>query len=941
MKNQLKSGGMVKNEIFKLLFAYTMVFSAVLLVVFSPFFGSGVSLVWNTDGTSQHFTAFVYFGNYLREIIKSLFAGSLVIPQFDLSIGLGSDILQALHYYVIGDPLNLVSVFVPEHLAVYAYTALMYFRYYLAGVAFCLLAKYKKMPAFSALAGAVLYVFTTYTFQIAIRHPSFLNPSIYFPLIIIGIEMMFEKKRPYLFTIMIFISAMSSFYFFYSVSFFTVLYIFVRLFFVYRENIVKNFFQSLIKFGGCYILGIIMASVIFVPIVLTFLSSSRGGVEYPTMMLFSKDFYKEFIDSFAGPYVIQCTRLGFTTLGIAGIVLLFSLRKKHGFLKLSFAILTVMALLPIFSKIVNGFTYVTNRWTWAYGLLVSFIFATAVSELKKIDFKRSLLLLAGAVAYFAITMHSPTTRAEGYFVTCVIFFIFAAACLIYSALPYVYGNLSRQRADKVFKCVIVGMAMLAIMCNGFYNFARSESSYISEFMKFSSAADFASANGESPIAEIQNTESAVERYENQDVSRANYNNSLITKTHGVISYFSLNSNYVNEMQKELGLVYWNYSVINSGYGDPFLQAVENVKYYSAGTDVNLAYNFDDEPVTTVKHHYNSGMGDEIPVYENKNYLPFGYTYENVISQGEYDALNPAEKRNAMLSAVVLNDSEDKFVNTGVNALDINGISCKAEIIEDAEEEETEIAEENKPVIKSNEIYAGKAADIKFRVSNAPDSQLYCIFNNLKYNSLDNVTENEDGTYTSVARYKGKRNVSVSAISSDEKVVEMNVTTPYYDYYSGIHDFTANLGYYEGTDAEITLSFSKGYYTFDSIEFVSIPMNDYSERIASLSENTMENLKIEPNRISGTITADKAEWLCLSVPYSDCWTAVVDGKETEIHRANTAFCAISLEQGEHTVEFRYSNRIVKYSAALTVIGFAGFAGVAAVWEICNKKRKKSV
>lgn len=90
---------------------------------------------------------------------KSLLAGSLVIPQFDLSIGMGNDIFTSLHYYGIGDPLNLVSALVPSKYAAYAFSLLVYLRYYLAGFAFVLLAKYKKQSKTGACAGAMIYVF--------------------------------------------------------------------------------------------------------------------------------------------------------------------------------------------------------------------------------------------------------------------------------------------------------------------------------------------------------------------------------------------------------------------------------------------------------------------------------------------------------------------------------------------------------------------------------------------------------------------------------------------------------------------------------------------------------------------------------------------------------------------------------------------------------------
>ena len=39
----------------------------------------------------------------------------------------------------------------------------MVLRYYLAGLAFMALAKYKKLPVLTSAAGAVIYVFTAYS----------------------------------------------------------------------------------------------------------------------------------------------------------------------------------------------------------------------------------------------------------------------------------------------------------------------------------------------------------------------------------------------------------------------------------------------------------------------------------------------------------------------------------------------------------------------------------------------------------------------------------------------------------------------------------------------------------------------------------------------------------------------------------------------------------
>ena len=46
--------------------------------------------------------------------------------MWDMNIGYGSDILTTLHYYVIGDPLTLLSVFVPADKTEVLYEVLIF-----------------------------------------------------------------------------------------------------------------------------------------------------------------------------------------------------------------------------------------------------------------------------------------------------------------------------------------------------------------------------------------------------------------------------------------------------------------------------------------------------------------------------------------------------------------------------------------------------------------------------------------------------------------------------------------------------------------------------------------------------------------------------------------------------------------------------------------------
>ena len=95
--------------------AYTLCFAIIAGAVFSVFMINKKSFIWVPDGLQQHFNALLYYRSWLLSIIQTAVTEHRIeVPLWDMHIGLGSDVLTTLHYYVIGDPLNLLSVFVPD-----------------------------------------------------------------------------------------------------------------------------------------------------------------------------------------------------------------------------------------------------------------------------------------------------------------------------------------------------------------------------------------------------------------------------------------------------------------------------------------------------------------------------------------------------------------------------------------------------------------------------------------------------------------------------------------------------------------------------------------------------------------------------------------------------------------------------------------------------------
>ena len=179
---------------------YTLMFLLMCIVAFLPFFTEGKSFVWGAgveDGLSQHFSALAYYGEALREFFRNLLAGHPKLVMWDMSLGYGADILSTLNYYAIGDPLNLLYGFVSPKSTETMYDFMILLRMYLAGITFIMYARKMKKRSYGTVIGALVYVFSGFCFRLGLRHPFFINPMIYFPLLCLGIEKIYQRERPY------------------------------------------------------------------------------------------------------------------------------------------------------------------------------------------------------------------------------------------------------------------------------------------------------------------------------------------------------------------------------------------------------------------------------------------------------------------------------------------------------------------------------------------------------------------------------------------------------------------------------------------------------------------------------------------------------------------------------------------------------------------------
>ena len=83
----------------------------------------------------------------------------------------------------------------------------------------------------------------------------------------------------------------------------------------------------------------------------------------------------------------------------------------------------------------------------------------------------------------------------------------------------------------------------------------------------------------------------------------------------------------------------------------------------------------------------------------------------------------------------------------------------------------------------------------------------------------------------------------------------------------------------------------------------------------------------PERVVAEMTSDSAGLLVLADLFYPGWTAEVDGRPSEILRADGVFRAVALPAGSHRVVFRYQPLSVKIGAALSAAALLAVAVLA--------------
>lgn len=861
---------------------YTITFCLMAVCVFLSFFEYDNSIAWMHDAISQYIPRVHYFINYIRECISQLFNGNLDFPSYTFRAGLGNSV--PLSY----EPVYwLFALFDSSNIEL-AYNFITIFRFFLAGLSASIFFLYYKRGYFESLIGSMIYTFCGFAIYAGVLHAHFIAPMIFLPLLILATEEIFRKKRWYLCTIFVALALPANYYFIYMSTIAMGIYYLCRFLFT-KDKARKNwkyFFTTTCTFAGAYLLGVIIGNISLFTSFSSYVSSGRSGSSQMTAM--SYFFYNHswltkcftyFISSPGSPGL--WLKLGFVPLSYIGIVILF-MKKDKKLLKFLFAIGTAFCIFPIAAYILGGFSTITNRWCYIFALLVSYITVLAIPELRTLTRRELKILLISLLPYMIIILMNRDYRTE--YTLCSLAILLSTYVLI----------LCMNREIHLISIHTARISLIILCCgaltlNAYYQYLGGNNTSKNSFAKTSHVLDEITDTPMKVFADYP--DESFYRVSTAEIPRKNLCSSLVLNYNSIATFSSTISGTVMDYNCELGNTAWNLVQLGGFDNRTFMNALACVKYYALTEKETPRLPYGYEKTDSVEED-----GTAINIYKNKYSLPLGYTYDSAISEDDLKQYNAVQKQEIMLQSAVVEDTQNtKLSDTTSLSLTASEVKIKSYKASGLE-------------IKNGYIEVLEdGATLTLSFDGLENSETYLLF---------------DG-YCNPKSGNGANVVSMDFVCDDYKR-SFDFRSINHTYNTGQESYLFNLGYREGAADSCTITFkNKGSFTCDSFKIYCQPMNNYSSYLENLTENKLENIKIDSNTITGNISLTDDKLLVLSIPYQKGWTAYVDGKKVDIQKANLMYMGISLEPGEHEIRLRFERPGIRASLCLSVFGILIF------------------
>ena len=798
---------------------YTAGFLAAALLLLLIFAKEHASFTKMADGVAQHYAVLMWIRNTLRQFLH----GNFALPMVDFSVGQGFDVIGTLNYYGVGDPVNLLTVFFADNHLDQMYMFLILFRMYLSGLAFsyyCSTAGIQRKA--SVLCGSWLYVFCSFALIGGMKHPLFLNGMLYLPLLLAGTEKVLQKKSIRFLSVSVALAFMSNYYFMYMNTVLCGIYLFVRLYGHYREYGTRKILRLIVKMAAAWIWGICLGAVVILPSVYAFLHNARVD----TAVEEAQNFYS-----------------------------IAHYRKMIGFV-----VLLMLLCIPFGGKMMNGFAYVTNRWSYGMAFLCALMAAQAIADLKEQNTK-IFLILGAAAGILAAALSASNGKAMRY----------AIAALAVTVLTFALGAiLERKQRKRLAGCLVSFVVFAGVCCNLITFFTPVGYSYAARFTKRGVSESVLLNRA---VKNVQNAKLAEDGFYRVELPSSLYNCSLAANINTTEFYYSVIPKSMKDLYVSLGMAKYERPNVMEGLENR--QILKNM--------LCVRYQSDKKGITV-----------------NEDALPVGYTYDKIMSREDYDRLTPLECQAALLEYAVLDDDAEKILEKQGKTFERGKSPSDGAVIGG----NLKITGEDRASWKDGTLKGKKQGRMKLKFQTEEKSETYLVLKDLS--SRLKVRKKH---MLSVQSKKARQEIPMCAVSNEKKMKRDVIAV--------------NLGIRQAGTCSLHFHKSHTY-KLKEMEIYGISESFIKEQTKERREESMTEVKQSTNRISGKISVSEDKILQLAVPYSEGWHIYIDGKEAKTFTSSVAYTGVLIEKGEHTVEMHYISPWIIPGTVLSVAAWIWMA-----------------
>lgn len=608
---------------------------------------------------------FLQYVPFIKELKRMVTSGSLA---WSWNSFLGDSFIGAYSYYTVFNPFAWLVALFPDDYILYGTMFATILKLSISTIGSMLyMRRFCKHDSY-ALIGALLYTFSGFTL-VNTSFYFFLDVIAVFPFLMYGLELLICEKKQTVYILSLLLNAAINYYFFVSTVILIVLYVIFRLK-LYKISVWKQEWKTFCHIAICSILGIGLAGIALMPSFYAILGSGKATESIGTNieLFYYPQLILERLRTLVAPIESGRYHAFFDTstwsstavyLPIFGCfcVLQWCTRKKDWLKKICIA-LGICYFVPVLNAAFNLFSNIYyTRWLYGMALIFALVTVLTLEEVENTEQFISKKLLLGVTVFTGALLLIPTVIYFLYRSGISVINRFASACVSeyfmgYSAIIIMliltaanYGALWYiTNAKKCsIKCIAIIVAVACVLNFGVYNIINydfHESGYSNQY------------HYEKTL--IEGTENTSNTFEYRiDYPEQIRNYSLFKNMPSVNYYNSLQNPGSSRFAQAVGIAenLASTQLNTPASGGEYTDALLSVKYY---------YDYDGNSTIPNGFQYLK-TENGVDIYENKNYIPMGFTYKTYCLEEQLTSMQPENRAKAMLQTMVVSKEDEETV----------------------------------------------------------------------------------------------------------------------------------------------------------------------------------------------------------------------------------------------------------------------------------------